>query len=240
MAIAGSLTLLITFAFGASSASAHRSPSLSWSISHTVDTGQPIAFSWAGSRLGRKHRLVVQRQVGTAHTWKTALRLPAASGSSQLPGLPLGRYKLRIADLSWIGRVLAQRTQRIGVFGQVPFTTLFSNSTRVYSTPTSTFPYVARYYDSNVAFTVGHNHCKAVHIAFVPGSFYSGATGVLTLVQETRDPVSASVPSDVIGVLDAELVSGQSWSVGLKTAGGESEFYINGYAVCDSTASFFS
>src|SRR5882724_2388847 len=46
-------------------------------------------------------------------------------------------------------------------------------------------------------------------------------TGVVTIVQESRDPTSASAPFDGIGSLDAELVPGQSWSM---TTYSEGEF----------------
>jgi hypothetical protein len=216
---------------------------VSWIPTRAATEGQPIPFSWSGSHLGYKHRLVIQRQVGTARTWKTVMRLPTDNGSASLPGLPLGRYRLRIANLSVIRRVVAQQVVGIGVFGPVPFTTLFdTDATHAYTTPTATFPYV-RSYDSVVgtpAFTVDHNHCNFVHIAFVSGSSYTTYTSVVTLVQESRDPVSVSVPTDTIGALDATLVPGQSWSLNLDTIGGESVYYINGYAICSSTASIYS
>jgi len=57
------------------------------------------------------------------------------------------------------------------------------------------------------------------------------------VVQETRDPVSASAPFNGLGSLDAQLVPGHSWSVTLSHAGGVSPltFYMNGSASCDST-----
>ncbi|HEX7244416.1 MAG TPA: hypothetical protein VF245_02485 [Solirubrobacterales bacterium] len=221
-----------------------RSSRVSWTLPQSVSEGQPIAFSWSASgSLGRKHRLVVQRQVGTAHSWQSVMRLRGRSGSAELPGLPLGRYRLRIADLVGRGRVLTKQVSGIGVFGQVPFTTLFNASeSHSYATPTATFPYVAYYYDSNgnPAFTVEHNHCNFVRIAFVAGKSYKTYTATVKLVQESRDPVSVSVPTDSISELNAELVPGQSWSVDVSTTGGEATYFINGYAVCSSAEGFLS
>jgi len=218
-----------------------RTPRLSWTLPHTANEGQRIAFSWnAAGHLGRRHRLVVQRQVGTARSWKSVLRLRGRSGSTELSGLPLGRYRLRLADLVWRGRVLAKQVSGLGVFGQVPFTTLFGTPrTRVYTTKTVTFSYV-RSFESyeNPAFTVEDNHCRSVHIAFVSGAGYGGKSSSMTLVQESRDPVSVTTETDELASLDAELVPGQSWSVNLATPGSESVFYVNGYAVCSSSASF--
>jgi hypothetical protein len=216
--------------------------SLSWTLPRSANEGVPIPFSWSGKRLGSRHRLVIQKPEGTAHTWRTIMRLATNSGSAELPGLALGKYRFRIVDL--VGRqVLAQKAAGTAIFGQVPFTTLFdTDATRAYTMPTATFPYV-RSYDSVVgtpAFTVDHNHCSFVHIAFVSGSSYTTYTSVVTLVQESKDPVSVSVPTDTIGSLDAALVPGQSWSLNLDTIGGESVYYINGYAICSSTASIYS
>lgn len=239
----------------ASSAEARPHASVAWTLPHGVNEGVAIPFSWTGSHLGRKHRLVVQRPVGTAHTWQTILKLPSNSGSAELPGLSLGRYRLRLADLHG-HRVLAQQVAGIGVYGSVPFTTLFRDygeGPGVYTTPSASFPYI--YWSGagdlnapSTAFTVTHNHCLAVHVAFVPGyanlpSYYdkSTVTGTVAVVQESRDPVSASAPYDGISSVDAPLVPGQSWSV-IASHQGEFEplIYLNGYAICDSTESFFS
>lgn len=240
------------------SAKHHRSarPILSWNLPHTANESVPIPFSWTGRHLGRNHRLVIQRPEGTAHTWRSIFRLPTNSGSADLPGLPLGRYRFRIADLSG-GRVLGQKTLGVAVFGQVQFSTLFRGtefeSGGVYTTPTASFPYITWFepgeFDApNPAFAVEQNHCKAVHIAFVPsypslgiGHDKSTVTGTVTVVQESREPVSASVPYDGIGSLDAEIVPGQSWSVSTSYKGEfEPLIYLNGYAICDGTESFFS
>jgi hypothetical protein len=240
----GSLSLVaISLMLCAPSAFARRHhaprPRVSWTPAPAVNEGAPIPFSWRGSHLGRKHRLVVQRPVGTAHTWQTILRLSSNSGSGELPGFPLGTYRLRIADL--VGRrVLAQQVAGIAVFGEVPFSTLFgSNNSGVHITPTTSFPYVNYYYGSSHLFTVEHNRCSHVHIAFVGhhGEYEDPkAPLTLTLVQESREPTTASAPPEAIGSLDAELVPGQSWGVNIAATPG---VYINGYAVCDSAESFF-
>lgn len=225
-----------------SSAAASRRPSLSLTLPHVASEGAPIPFSWTGSRLGRKHRLVMQRPVGTAHTWQTIMKLPSNSGSGELPGMQLGKYRLRLADLSG-RRVLARQVVGIGVFGSVPFSTLFGNRSLngVAATPKYSFPYVAYWdgeVDDNPIFTVEHNHCQNVHIAFLPGFLGPGTTGSITVVQESRDPVIASADRDTIGSLDAELVPGQSWAVNGETV--SEHINLNGYAICDSTESFFS
>lgn len=244
---------------------------VSWSLPRTATAGQPIGFSWSGRHLGPNHRLVIQKPEGTAHIWRTIMRLPSKQGSAELPGLPLGRYRLRLADLTPALRhrrhrrdthlrVLARRVAGIGVFGQVPFTTLFKTSSGeaygegpgVYATPSATFPYVywsgaGQPSSPSTAFSVEHNHCIAAHVDFVPS--YPGPaagdkstiTGTVSIIQESRDPIGAIAPYDAIGSVEAALVPGQSWSVNASYQGDfEPRIYLNGYAVCDSVEPFFS
>jgi len=227
---------------------------VSWSLQGRVSEGASIPFTWSARRIG-KARLVVQRPVGTSRTWKTMQRLPSKSGAGELPGVSLGKYRYRLAALKG-RRVLAQQVAGVGVFGQVPLSTLlgdYGEGPGVYTTPSASFPYIYRSGagDSNspdTAFSAEHNHCLSVHVAFVPGypnlpSYYdkSTVTGTVSVVQESRDPVSASAPYDGIGSVDSELVPGQSWSV-IASYQGEFEplIYLNGYAICSSTEPFFS
>ena len=234
---------------------AAQKPVVSLTIPRAVSEGAAIPFSWTGRHLGRKHRLAIQRPVGTAHTWKTMMKLSSNSGSGELPGMALGKYRLRLADLSG-GRVLATQVMGVGVFGQVPLSTLLAGKeleSGVYTTPSTSFPFAFRGFAGpnatpDVAFTVEHNRCLSAHFGFVPGdagqaSYYKTNTvvGAVTLVQESRAPVRAAAAYNAIGSLDAELVFGQSWSLNMSYEGEfEPAMYINGYAICDSRESFFS
>ncbi len=171
------------------------------------------------------------------------MSLSSNSGSAELAGLPLGKYRFRLADLSG-RRVLAQQVAGIAVFGEVPFSTLFGSTGGVHATPKYSFPYVASWeFGGSPAFKVEHNHCNFVHIAFVGSSWLSkGETGILTLtlVQESREPTTASAHTETIGGLDANLVPGQTWAVNMSGDAEEPIFYINGYAICDSVEPFSS
>jgi hypothetical protein len=149
----------------------------------------------------------------------------------------------------------------------VPFSTLFQGSEHldngVYATPTGSFPYVSfreglpnteKGEAPTTLFSVTRNNCSAAHVVFAIANYFTGktptATGTLALVQQSRDPVSASAPLNATGSVDAELVPGQTWSVIASVVGHEEPeagtaelepiIYINGYAVCDSTEAFES
>jgi hypothetical protein len=237
------LCVCVGCAAAAPSAYAARTPVVTLTLPRAVSEGAAIPFSWTGRHLGRNHRLVIQRPVGTAHTWQTMMKLPSNSGSSELPGMALGKYRLRLADLSG-RRVLAKQAVGIGVFGQVPLSTLLGASTQtgVYATPQFSFPYVDKGGggESHNLFKVTDNNCLSVHVAFVTEQHDISAVTTVTLVQESREAVSASATGEAIGSLDAELVPSQSWAITLTlTPNLLDEVYFNGYAVCDSTESFF-
>jgi hypothetical protein len=235
-------------------------PQLSWKLPTAIGEGEPIPFSWSGRHLGEHHKLVVQRPVGTAHVWKAIMRLPSDQGTAELLGMALGRYRLRIADLALVPRpkslhhrrphfrVLAKDAAGIGVFGQVPFSTLFNTDEHehVYTAPQFSFPYVVGWNSldaeaggGSTVFKVDRNACMSAHIAFVAASRETAkGTGTLTLVQESRDAVSATVAFNTIGSLDAELTPGQSWAVTVDLSTSIGDAYLNGSAVCDSAEPF--
>jgi hypothetical protein len=224
--------LLCTLAATALAPLANAAPTrVSWSLPGEVNeaAGIPISLHSSGVSAGQ---LVVQRQVGTAHAWQTVMRLRGKHGSAELPGLPLGEYRLRIAALSGKRRVLAQRVASIGVFGQVPLGELFKHGViGNYTLPAATFPYV---YTVDESFTVEHNHCDAMHFEFVPTGDHLTA-GTATVLQQTRGPVSATAPVNAVGTLDVALVPGQSWTLRAEPIGGPIiHAPINGYGMCDS------
>jgi hypothetical protein len=234
------LALLLLPLLGASAQA--RRPVLSLTLPATgADAGAPVTYSWTVSR-AKQVRVVLQRQQGTAHTWRTVVRLQGAGGSGQLPGFSLGRYPFRIAAFGAHKKLLAEQRRTLAVFGSVPLSTLFPyKQSNTYATPTRAFSYTLRFYTGgleNPVLSVTKNNCRSVHLDFVPGEGQAGEVGTVSLVQETLDPVAVSAAHDVIGALDAALVPGKSWSINLSQAGGNDAFtfYFNGSAMCDSTA----
>jgi hypothetical protein len=253
-------TLIAVVVFSGNAVEAIAKPSVSFTLQGSGTAGTATPFSYTAR--GRIHgdRLVVQRQVGTAQVWRTVRELTGRSGSSALPALPLGNYRVRIVDINKQNLLLAQVQQTLHVFGIVPFSTLFSSvpfnccsfAPGTYSTPTKTFDYFFHSeYDGDLQgtqdeliFTVMHNACRSIHFDFVPGKpDFPNPPGpmtiTLTLVQASADPVSASATTDSFGALDGQLTPGQSW--GLRDSANPvkaAPLYINGSASCDSTTHF--
>jgi hypothetical protein len=245
-----------------SSASAKPRATVSWNLPPAVSEGVSIPFTWGVRHLGRHYRLVVQRPFGTAHVWKSIMRLPARSGSAELPGLRLGVRWFRIAAFRG-KQLLAQEVSHVGVFGVVPFSVLLRNGnlttghleSGVYATASSSFPYIGGAYAGdhgrpNTIFSVNHNRCSGVHVDFVigesPGEEYSypgSVYGVVSVVQQSRDPVASEAPLNGIGSVDAGLVPGQAWSLLVEENNrdgrlGAPTVYFNGYAICDNREPF--
>lgn len=230
---------------GVPGAAANPKPFVSLALTPTVNESNPIPFSWSAKRLGSNHRLVIQRPFGTAKVWKTIMKLPANTGSAELRGRTLGTYRYRIA--AFRGRkFLAAQVARVSVYGIVPLAALLNGGDNgSYTTDKVSFPYVwERSAEKSTvsAFSFRKNNCSSVHISFLPGEKYESGNGVLTVVQESTDPVSASVPFEQTGTVDATLVPGQTWGVNINVVSPEDpyvQFYINGFAICSSTESAF-
>lgn len=146
---------------------------------------------------------------------------------------------------------MAQRTAGLKVFGEVPFSVLFSEVTEqivvrsgpgTYSTGTQDFRYeIAIDTYGKPEFTVNSNSCRSIHFSFMPGSGHDGGneepneTGTITVTQESLSPASASAAYNTVGTLDATLVPGESWTFGTQITGGNTSmtFMLEGTAVCD-------
>lgn len=231
-------------------------PSLSWTLPGSATAGSPLAMSWTASHLRPGSQLVVQRQEGTARSWHTIARLSGSSGAANVPGLPIGRYRLRLAGLGKHRVVLGQLQRIVKVFGPVPLTTLFGlqhenggayfagePSAGVYTAPDRTFPYAMQLFANETApftfATVANNTCRAVHLDVVVGEADPNRPGVsatVSVIQEMLDPARATAGQQSLVTLDTPLVPGTSWS--LTTVGSSANFggvYVNGYATCFST-----
>jgi len=234
------------------SITASAKPAVRLTLPGSADAGIAIQYSFTAARVPPRSKLVIQRQMGTANRFRTVATLRRTpSGTGKLPGLRLGRHRLRIAVIgrnkasgkSAASVVLAQQRKTLTVFDDVPFSTLFSRSGRggTHNTPTRTFSYAfaRRYPQDGTGFlpTVdkANNTCKSVHVDFVVARNGSGEMGTLSVVQESRDPVATTAPVAAISAVDAPLTPGEAWSIAV---GGADQsgvvFYVNGTANCYS------
>ena len=222
-------------------------PSLRLTLPSSADAGKPVGFSWQARDVPRGARLALQRQVGTAQTWKTVRSLSGRGGTGQAPALSLGVYRMRIVALAKRNKALAQQRRRLRVFGTVPLSTLAGVSTSIskgpgtFVSPSHTFAWFVRGRAEEPprnTLTVGAaaNACRSIHLDFTPEatSLLNGVVPVtLTVVRQADDPVSSAASPDVIGALDATLTPGQSWALNGQ-ATQPTFYYVNGAASCYS------
>jgi hypothetical protein len=207
----------------------------------TATSGSPVPFTWSASAPGV---IVVQKPEGTAHVWRTILRLHGHGGASTLPPTAIGTYHMRIAAIN--GRqTFAESQVFLHVYGQVPFATLFHrNGVQTVTTPTNTFDYVAvPGLEDTPPLTVTNNNCTSLHIewdthiiGYRPPQIPPELQATLSLVQEAREPQSVTARYETISTLDA-TIEGKSWSLEAKNSNTEWDLqgYVNGYGICDST-----
>jgi len=241
------VTLAATIAVLGSAASAHAAANLALTLPADVDAGAPISGSFTASGLpkGGGGKVVLQRQMGTKNVWKTVAALSGAGGPVNTAGVPMGVQKFRVAYLRGHRKPVASRTSVVRAYSTIPLGDFATNGTGVLTQPTSTFSYIGLESDSdgvpNVWKTVTNNTCRSVHldIAVSKVSQYAvaGTTAVVSVLQESADPVSTSVINGGDGVLDAALVPGQSWSVTVAATNNNNGqtaayAYFNGTASC--------
>ena len=212
----------------------------------------PVRYSYTSSNVPSAAKLVIQRQVGTAKQFRTVATLARARGSGTLPALDLGRYKLRIAAIERrrVKRrlravLLVQRQKTLTVFGTVTFSILFKQEERTFTTPTRSFSYIftegnVREVTNMLTIDSKVNTCRSVHVDWVSHNHYrererEPETGVVSVIQESRDPVTGSADQDEIGAVDAVVTPGRSWGVNVSSGGlNYLDFYVNGTASCYS------
>jgi hypothetical protein len=107
-------------------AQARRTPRVSLLVSAKQTAGNPVHFTYSVSGATRKSAVVFQRQ-GTGGQWRTVKTLKRRSGNGVAPAFSIGEYAVRLAVLR-SGRVQAQKSQQVFVYGDIPFSNICNAS----------------------------------------------------------------------------------------------------------------
>jgi hypothetical protein len=220
-------------------------------LPRSVDQGALISYSFSTQNVYQRDRLVIERQEGTAHTYRVVAVLShKGSGRGTLKGLALGRYTLRIADIRTRRITFGATPEKVAVYGNVSLATLIGDrSGGTYTSPTQTFPYVDHFKanavtgDTVLTVSGADNNCRAIGFSFIPeDTLYTfdpeGNPFTLTVVQQSLDPVSAGALPNQVQSLNVQLVPGQSWSLrtSVVTSSDSDQLDVTGLASCDSVA----
>ncbi len=111
---------------GVAVAAAYAQPRMALVMPDSAIANTPLTATVTVAGVGRPARLVIQRRILGSSSWITVASVHTRSGAIRLPGVNLGAYSYRLAVIGADGRRLGQQTHRVLVFGQVPFSTLFS------------------------------------------------------------------------------------------------------------------
>jgi hypothetical protein len=228
-------------------------PKVAWSTAVQVTAGAPMNFNWQASGLIPGGQLVIQRKEGTVGVWNTVAQLTGAVGSEQIPGLPLGIYQMRIADVSTKGQVYASQLIGIESYGPVPLTNLCQEannsnaisvgdlnngcSTSTIQVGSSIFTYLiedengtqAPQYDTTI--TSQQTSCRSITLQWaIDNNAGSGDSASVEIVQANADPQQASTPYGQIGNATFSL-TGAAWYLDNWVSGSDNE-YINAEFSC--------
>jgi hypothetical protein len=232
-------------------------PTINWNPAPYATVGSTLAFSYSVTGLPSGGVIALQQQQGTADVWTTIDSTTTPSGSWGIANMGMGQNEMFRLVAVQAGTVLStSTTDSVNVFGPVPFTELVEDSPdlQTFTGPQNTFDYIdyfgsGRFPGPSTKFSVNasDNDCISVTVDFVGGDSYSsdwpgeaGDVSTVEVVQQSANPASASAGLNAAGSVTAALVPGQSWSIAASQFSPKNNYvsvYINGTAICDSTAS---
>src|SRR5450755_4941309 len=96
--LATATTIGLAVLAGAPAALARPHSNLKLTVPSQSTAGQPIPFSIATAGVLPGDALLIQRQQGTAHSWRTVAVVGRYVG--HLPALPMGRYNVRVVEVT--------------------------------------------------------------------------------------------------------------------------------------------
>jgi hypothetical protein len=243
LAVLSSTALAVTAAPAA--AAPKPKPKLTFTIAAHVETAARIPFSYTGKSLPAGAHLVVQRQVGTGAAWKTIAKLHGAKGKATLAPLPVGKRLLRLVLLDEHNKGLTSAKRLVVVFGHVPLGSMIqyeqAPQTGSVLVGAYTFPYVATTQGPGPERTLWSDAstCRSMHFDLASSHDNPSQTSEawqVSLTQESKDPVTATIAPDQIGSLDAVIVLGQPWSLTVAAPGETSSnavrLAVNGWGDC--------
>jgi len=243
---------MIAIVSPAQASAQQRRPALSLHVTHSrISAGQAARFTYATARVPRAASVVLQRQFGSSHVWRTVRTVTAGKGTVTAPKLTqLGHYVYRLAAREHRKNLAVSGRRSVYAYGHVSMGVLCNGATNVYicgsdfggtiNTGDHTFTYVGQNNgfadaappDWDDVFDFGTNSCRSMVVQFASegDATNDGEVDSVRLIQSTLDPQSASTPIGTVGTMRARL-DGTPFSLGANATGGQ-QVFTNGYADC--------
>ena len=217
-----------------------------------LEHGQHLDFDYTVSGVGAAPMIFLQRTFGTAHVWKSVVRLSHLAGSAEAPTAPQGVYKYRL-HVANKGRVWTSPVESAYFYGHVSLLAIcnsykLQNNNMTCGTGTEQVGGKDYAYAANDAFNVQYPNytlsmqansttCRRAVITFA-GQTNGGYDVYLQMIQSRSDPESAIASKNAIGTFRAAL-DGGAWILNMsQDSGGYVEVYMNGYFDCYSPTGF--
>jgi hypothetical protein len=221
-------------------------PTLAWTLlARDYTAGDLLRFRSQVRGSSQTEAPVIQRMVGTGHTWVTVGKVNSG-GNGATVAVPVGQQSFRLAVV--YGRTVVANTSPQVVYGYatMPLREVFSTDQEkpvviastsfkyVWAPNLDSFEYV---HDAqqNALINVTHSPCRSLSLRF--GASKDEPLGVdrynmpdtVQIVREAADPVARRVGPETFGDLTVTLGRGQSWGL---TLSGSYYIYFNGTGSC--------
>lgn len=188
-----------------------------------INAGNAPRFTYSTTHVPRGAYIVLQRQFGTGHVWKTVRTETSRSGDVTAPKLPqLGNYVYRLAVVK-DRKYLAKTTNRhVYAYGRVSLMTLCNAAqelddecdgaqtvqvgSRIFTwtvwLQTSEWP------ETNQDMSMLATSCRSLSIQWAGQYQTDGVTTYVQVVQQSSDEQHASVPNGSVGSATFQLDGG--------------------------------
>jgi hypothetical protein len=193
-------------------------PAVSFSfVSADVAAGQAPHVRYAVSGVPRGGSVVLQRRVGTAGVWRSAKVLTRSGRSAVAPAVGMGLWRYRVVVRDASRHVLAAKGRQLRAYSHLRLgdylSTFWGGGSLVVGD--RTFVYVGQTrYGHPQPFHADSTPCRRLHVDLgAPTSTTNDWVWTSTIVQQSRDSVSATTGPGVVDAVEAAIVPGQSWAV---------------------------
>jgi hypothetical protein len=217
--------------------------------SNRITAGKPFVVTYASRGLSHGTTLYLQKQEGTAHVWRSVLKLKGETGSANAPKVGMGLWRYRVDATIHGASVASSATKSLFSYGGVSFGIICrvaggcGSSSGDVQIGSSVYVYQASYEIEQATYptyTQEFNYsyktsCASARITFAGSGDFDGAASFTTyaqVVQTASDAVTASAASGSIGSLSVKF-DGGPWIFNMSaTDDNFANVYANGTFRC--------
>lgn len=245
VAVLVSLAISLGVPIDQSLAVASTAPTVRLRVPHDqVRANAPFEIGFSSARLPADSTLVIQQRRAGARLWKTVRKLDRSSGTTTLPGRPMGAYEYRITAIAGGTAVAASAARPLRAYGDITMTTLCgvlhapcsggseAIGTKVFAFAEGLNARGATYPHFETILGASHTTCRSAVIEFATYTPGHPGEAYLRLVQHESEPEpeEASTSASTVTTDDIAL-NGGPWSLQSSSSNGNNNVF-NGTFSC--------